>query len=76
MGILEELEPRQSLLKELDDFLASLKAEERAEWDLVLGDPAKYPPAPIVAALRRRGIKINRNAIYRFRNRLEELNAR
>ena len=73
MGILEELEPRQSLLQELDAFLASLNEKERREWDIVLSDSIKYSPAPIVAALRRRGVNVNRNAIYRYRNRLEEL---
>lgn len=71
MGILEEIQPRRGMLEELENFLDSLDKKDRAEWDEVLRDSIRYTPAPIVAALKRRGVNVNVNAIYRYRNKME-----
>lgn len=71
MGILEEIQPRRGMLEDLEAFLESLEKKDRAEWEQVLGDPIKYTPGPIVAALKRRGVNVNVNAIYRYRSKME-----
>ena len=76
MGILEELEPKRSLVKEIENYLDSLDEKERAEWDAVMADTEKYTGGPIVAALRRRGVNVNLNAVYRYRLKMEAKNGK
>jgi hypothetical protein len=67
MGILEELTPRRNSQYEIEQFLAGLEKKERAEWEQVFKEIEKYTDATISAALKRRGVNANTNAVYRFR---------
>ena len=71
MGILEEITPRASMLAAIEDYLDSLDKKERAEWETVFDNKEKYLPSAIVAALKRRGIVVNINAIHRYRIKRE-----
>ena len=71
MGILEEIKPRASMLSAIEHYLESLDKKERAEWDTVFADKERYQPSQIVAALKRRGIVVNINAIHRYRVKME-----
>jgi hypothetical protein len=69
MGILEELTPKESKIGKIEEFLAGLSKKDRAEWDQVLADRVHYKDSAICEALRRRGVQVDRNAIYRFREK-------
>ena len=72
MGILEELEPKKRAINLIAEYFDSLDKKERQEWEGVLTDIEKYTSRSIAAALGRRGVKVNENAVYRFRLRLME----
>lgn len=72
MGILDEVTPKRNQQDEIARFVASLDKKERAEWDIVLRDLDKYSNRTITLALERRGIKVNENAVYRYRRNLKE----
>jgi hypothetical protein len=72
MGILEELEPKRNSINVIGDYLDSLDKKEREDWENVLLDLEKFSSRSISAALARRNIKVNENAVYRFRTRLME----
>lgn len=72
MGITEELEPKKNAINVIADYLDSLDKKEREEWENVLLDLEKFSSRAISAALARRNVKVNENAVYRFRNRLME----
>lgn len=72
MGITEELEPKKNAINVIADYLDSLDKKEREEWENVLLDLEKFSSRAISAALARRSVKVNENAVYRFRNRLME----
>ena len=74
MGILEEITPRATMLAAIEHYLETLEKKERAEWETVLTDKHRYKPAQIVAALKRRGVVVNINAIYRYRLNREAAN--
>ena len=74
MGILEELAPRANMIAAIEEYLESLDKKERAEWETVFADSHRYKPAQIVAALKRRGVIVNINAIYRYRTNKEAAN--
>jgi hypothetical protein len=74
MGILEEITPKATMLSAIEEYLESLDKKERAEWETVFADSHRYKPAQIVAALKRRCVIVNINAIYRYRTNKEAAN--
>lgn len=74
MGILEELAPRANMIAAIEDYLDSLDKKERAEWETVFDNKEKYLPSAIVAALKRRGVTVNVNAIHRYRSKKDASN--
>lgn len=77
MGIMEELEPKRNAIGVIADYLDSLDKKDREEWENVLLDMEKFSSRSIAQAFARRDVKVNENAVYRFRTRfLEARNAR
>ena len=74
MGILEELAPRANMIAAIEEYLESLDKKERGEWEAVFSNRDKYSPAAIVAALKRRGVTVNVNAIHRYRSKKDAAN--
>jgi len=70
MGIMEEINVRQTQTQLVTDYLATLTKKERDEWAHVFSESGKFTNAAISRALQARGLAVNEYGVYRYRKTL------